>query len=234
MINKLKFPVVTTWAISHIIDEKNKFKIGTWGTHGTRFSNFAVQNSDLISIGSRLDTKATGSPINTFAREAKKIVVDIDKTELNKFKKFKLNIDIKVNEDLKIFTKNLLKYNFNYKNDLNPWYEKIKNWKKNIQFVKKYFNEKLINPYVFIDHLSDLIKENKSIVVDTGCAVAWTMQGFKFKKNQILLHDFNNTAMGWSIPASISIALATKKEVVVIIGDGSFSFMMQELSMLKT
>ena len=54
------------------------------------------------------------SPINTFAREAKKIVVDIDKTELNKFKKFKLNIDIKVNEDLKIFTKNLLKYNFFY------------------------------------------------------------------------------------------------------------------------
>ena len=90
----------------------------------------------------------------------KKIVVDIDKTELNKFKKFKLNIDIKVNEDLKIFTKNLLKYNFNYKNDLNPWYEKIKNWKKNIQFVKKYFNEKLINPYVFIDHCQILLRKN--------------------------------------------------------------------------
>jgi len=235
LINKLKFPVVTTWAISHIIDEKNKLKIGTWGTHGSRFSNFAVQNSDLIlSIGSRLDTKATGSPINTFAREAKKIVVDIDKTELNKFKKFKLNIDVKVNEDLKIFTKNLLKYNFNYKNDFNTWYKKIKNWKKKYPICKKeYFNEKLINPYVFIDYLSDLIKENKSIVVDTGCAIAWTMQGFKFKKNQVLLHDFNNTAMGWSIPASISIALATKKEVVVIIGDGSLSFMMQELSMLK-
>ena len=36
LINKLKFPVVTTWAISHIIDEKNKFKIGTWGTHGMK------------------------------------------------------------------------------------------------------------------------------------------------------------------------------------------------------
>ena len=77
------------------------------------------------------------------------------------------------------------------------------------------------------------MKENTSIIVDTGCAIAWTMQGFKFKKNQILLHDFNNTAMGWSIPAAIATALATKKEVIVIIGDGSLSFMLQELSLIK-
>ena len=69
IIKRLNFPVVTTWAMSHILDDKNKLKVGTWGTHGSRYANFAVQNSDLIlSLGSRLDTKATGSPINTFAR----------------------------------------------------------------------------------------------------------------------------------------------------------------------
>ena len=41
-----------------------------------RHANFAVQNADLIiSFGSRLDTKATETPIDTFARGAKKIVL---------------------------------------------------------------------------------------------------------------------------------------------------------------
>ncbi len=235
IIKKLNFPVVTTWAMSHILDDKNKLKVGTWGTHGSRYANFAVQNSDLIlSLGSRLDTKATGSPINTFARGAKKIMLDIDKSEIDKFTKFNLKIDLKINQDLKIFCKKFLKYKFKQKTTLIPWHEKIKKWKQKYPICDKlYFSEKKINPYVFIDSLSDVVKENTSIIVDTGCAIAWTMQGFKFKKNQILLHDFNNTAMGWSIPAAIATALATKKEVIAIIGDGSLSFMLQELSLIK-
>ena len=235
IIKKLKFPVVTTWAMSHILDDKNKLKVGTWGTHGSRYANFAVQNSDLIlSLGSRLDTKATGSPINTFARNAKKIMLDIDKSEIDKFTKFNLKIDLKINQDLKIFSKQFIKYKFKHKVDLTSWYKKINEWKKKYPICKKiYFHEKKINPYVFIDNLSDVVKKNTSIIVDTGCAIAWTMQGFKFKKKQILLHDFNNTAMGWSIPAAIAAALATNKEVIVIIGDGSLSFMLQELSLIK-
>ena len=46
-------------------------------------SNFAVQNADLIiSFGSKLDTKSTGTPVTTFAREAWKCVIDIDEFEL--------------------------------------------------------------------------------------------------------------------------------------------------------
>ncbi len=74
IIKKMGIPFVTTWALAHLRPQSDKYKIGTWGTHGTRFANFAVQNADLIiSIGSRLDTKATGSPIDTFARGAKKL-----------------------------------------------------------------------------------------------------------------------------------------------------------------
>ena len=75
-----------------------------------RHANFAVQNADLIiSLGSRLDTKSTGSPITTFAREAKKIMIDIDPSELSKFKSFGLNFQILVQDDLKRFFKNFKK-----------------------------------------------------------------------------------------------------------------------------
>ena len=76
--------------------------MGHGAIHGTRYANFTVQNADLIiSLGSRLDTKATGSPIKTFAREARKIVVDVDQFELDKFKKFGLKIDLKIRSDAK-------------------------------------------------------------------------------------------------------------------------------------
>ena len=235
LIKKLKFPIVTTWAMAHILPHDHDLKVGTWGTHGSRFANFAVQNSDLVlSLGSRLDTKATGSPINTFARDAKKIVIDIDKSELNKFKKFGLKVDLKINQDLKKFCKDFLKLKYQNKFVYNDWYKRINEWKIKYPIcLKNYYLERNINPYVFVDYLSDLVKENRYIIVDTGCAIAWTMQGFKFKKNQILLHDFNNTAMGWSIPAAIATAFEKKKQVIVITGDGSFSFMLQELSLIK-
>ena len=71
------------------------------GTHGNR-RNFAVQNADLIiSFGSRLDTKSTGSPVSTFARNATKIVVDVDPSELSKFSEFGLEIDRLVLQDLR-------------------------------------------------------------------------------------------------------------------------------------
>ena len=67
LLNKLNIPFVPTWAIADILPSEHPLYVGTFGTHGTRAANFAIQNSDLvISIGSRLDTK-TLQPQNTFA-----------------------------------------------------------------------------------------------------------------------------------------------------------------------
>lgn len=237
LIKKLGFPVVTTWGAAHIIESKFSLNAGTWGTHGTRFANFAVQNADLIiSIGSRLDTKATGSPINTFARGAKKIVVDIDQFELDKFEKFGLKIDLKIKADAKKIISNLLKIKIKtQKKQVNLWNNKINLWKTKYPIIsKKYYYEKKINPYVFIKELSSQCKDDELIFADTGCSIAWIMQSFRFKKNQLLFHDFNNTAMGWALPAAIAGSLAKnkKKRVIAIIGDGSFQLNIQELATL--
>ena len=100
--------------------------------------------------------------------------------------------------------------------------------------LPKYYKEKEVNPYVFIDQISNELKKDDIIIVDTGCTVAWTMQAFKFKKGQKLFHDFNNTAMGWSIPAAISASILSKnKRIIVLVGDGSLSFMLHEFSLIK-
>lgn len=237
IIKRFGIPYVTTWALAHLHAQSDKFKIGTWGTHGSRFANFSVQNADLIiSIGSRLDTKATGTPINTFARGAKKVMVDIDKNEINKFKKFDLNIDLKFNVDAKIFINKLLRRKRVHTNkpEIKKWLIQINKWKKKYPILKKeYSKQKFINPYYFIDTLSKCLPSKSIISVDTGCSIAWSMQAFSFKDKQYLFHDFNNTAMGWSIPAAISFALYSKKKIIVITGDGSLSFMLNELSFIS-
>jgi len=233
-INKSHFPVVPTWAMADLLPSTHPSMVGTFGTHGTRFSNFAVQNSDLIlAIGTRLDTKATGSPPNTFAREAKKIVVDIDPHELGKFKKFGLNIDLNISADAKEFLKTL---NSNVgrmeKPDISEWWKQINDWKKKYPVcLPEYYKQKEVNPYVFVKELSKLCLDKDTLIIDTGCTVGWMMQGFDFKRGQRLYHDWNNTAMGWALPASIGASFAMKKgPIICVTGDGSLQMNIQELA----
>src|SRR6185295_1016199 len=74
LARSLGIPVATTWGAIDCISHDDPLMAGGFGTHGTRASNFAVQNADLvISIGSRLDTKATGNPAH-FARAARLVM----------------------------------------------------------------------------------------------------------------------------------------------------------------
>jgi acetolactate synthase I/II/III large subunit len=237
LISNLGFPVVTTWAVADLLPTSHPLSVGTFGTHGTRYANFAVQNADLIfSIGSRLDTKATGSPMTSFARAAKKIILDIDCSELSKFQKFKMKTTLLIHSDAKKFLGML-----NLKRDIKKssrgrqisnWLEQIKIWKQKYPIcTSKYYAEEEINPYVFIKTLSSCCDKDSIIVVDTGCTLAWTMQAFEFKSNQRIYHDWNNTAMGWALPASIGACFASERRpVICLVGDGSLQMNIQELS----
>jgi acetolactate synthase-1/2/3 large subunit len=234
LIEALDVPVAPTWGVADILPAAHPLNVGTFGTHGTRHANFAVQNADFIlSLGSRLDTKATGSPPYWFARNAVKAVVDIDECELNKFDRYGLGIDVPIHANVREFVDAALsRLNSINKPDITRWKKKIANWKAAYPICRAdYFVEKFTNPYVFVQILSSELKEGDVIVVDTGCAIAWMMQGFEFKPNQRLFHDWNYTAMGWSLPASVAASLASpKRSIVCITGDGSLMMNIQELA----
>lgn len=234
LAEKLGFPIAPTWAAADIVPHDHPLLIGTFGTHGTRFANLAVQNADLIlSIGSRLDTKATGSPVNTFARGAAKIVVDIDAGELAKFPGFGLSIDLPIRAHARQFVSALrARLDGVESADVSAWVERIGRWKRDYPICPaEYYAETDVNPYVFVKELSRLAGEGDTLVLDTGCALAWMMQGFEFKRCQRLFHDFNNTAMGWALPASVGASLANNgRPVLCVVGDGSLQMSIQELA----
>jgi acetolactate synthase-1/2/3 large subunit len=234
----LNIPIVLTWGGADIIPYDHPLYVGTFGTHGTRHANFAVQNADLvISLGSRLDTKSTGSPINSFARCAKKIVVDIDAAELGKFERFNLPIDVLINDCLQNFFKIFLSLNLNeFQKEYHDWFEKIEFWRSVTLRLgsskSKVFSG--VDPYCFIKYFSLSLEEGSRVFVDTGCSIAWIMQGGTFSSQVRVFHDFNNTAMGWALPAAIGSYFANKSgSIYCVVGDGSFMMTMHELGTLK-
>jgi acetolactate synthase-1/2/3 large subunit len=230
-LDNIGIPVAPTWAVADYLPFDSPLLIGTFGTHGTRHANFAIQNADLVlSIGSRLDTKATGSPINTFARDAKKIVIDIDNNELCKFGKLGLEIDLLINADAKTFQ--AMNQQDLVKRDNSEWLKQIKTWKKRFPVCPDtYYEDNNVNPYVFVKELSKECRESDTILLDTGCTLPWMMQAFEFKSGQRLFHDWNNTAMGWGVPAAIAASLAhPARRVICITGDGSLQMNIQELA----
>ncbi len=232
-IDRLGIPVALTWAVMDLLPGDHPLNTGGFGVSSTRRGNFAIQNADLVlSVGSRLDTHATGTPINTFAREAKKIVVDIDASELAKFPKQGMKIDLPINADAKDFLAGAIAKLGKLKlKDLEPWRKRILKWRKDLPVcLPEFRKEKTVNPYVFLEALSKETREGDILIPDTGANLVQTFQGICLKENQKAFSAFNNTPMGYSLAASIGACFANDgKRILCIIGDGGFQLNIQEL-----
>jgi acetolactate synthase-1/2/3 large subunit len=232
LIEKLDIPVVPSWGAMDVLPHNHSLFVEGFGVSHNRAGNFTVQNSDLIiSLGSRLDTRQVGAKAETFAREAKKIVVDIDSVEL--YKKRGMVIDVDINYDLNDFL-NVMEGEVNRipKRDISSWKEKIKDWKERYLICPpKYFKQKdKVNPYVFMYVLSKESKEGDIVIGDTGDNLTWMMQGFEVKKDQKLFSAFGNSPMAYALPASVGASLALDKNpIICITGDGGFKMGAKEL-----
>lgn len=234
-VERLGMPVVPTWAMRDFLPSDHPLVVGAFGTHGTRYGNFAVQNADLIvAIGARLDTHEVGSPLSSFAREAKKIIVDIDPAELRKFPRFGMPVEVPIQAHARAFllaALERLRRGF-APQDLTSWTQRIADWKARYPICPPAYDEDQdVNPYVFVKILAQESAEGDTMFLDTGCAVAWMMQAFEFKKGQRCFHAFNNTPMGYGLPASIGASIALgRKPVTLVTGDGSLQMNIQELA----
>ena len=218
-------PVAPTWAALDVLPCDDPLFIGSFGTHGTRYGNFAVQNADLIiAVGTRLDSKATGSPPSSFAPKAKIIMVDIDLAEIRKFEKLGLKV-----EGICRDAKSWLRENTDFSDCANcdEWLGRINDWKRRYP-ICPYTDP--MNPYVLIKELSRILEPGEIICCDTGCAVAWMSQAFEFKRDQRFIHAWNQTPMGYGLPAAVGAHYATGKRVVLVTGDGSIMVNVGELA----
>jgi acetolactate synthase I/II/III large subunit len=233
-IDESGLPFVLTWGASGLAPSKHPNFVGYFGTHGDRHANFVIQNSDLVlSVGARLDTKATGTPMNSFAREATKIVVDIDAFELSKFERFGLKIELGIVSDAKTFLESLAGKVWR---PVDPAWAEYRHMVQDAcgRFEAEARKSDGVNPYEFVSELSLASPADLDVIVDTGCALPYVMSSFEVREGIRLFHDFNNTAMGWSIPATLGISRSNPaRQTTTIVGDGSLLMGIHDLMSLS-
>jgi len=231
LIRKYKIPYVSSWNASDLLPTADPLYAGRIGVAGQRGGNLAMQNCDcLLALGSHLSLPLIGANINTFAREAKKIVVDIDPVELDFIRS---NIDLPIAADVKIFLQELLKGLEKTKQpELSWWRQKCLKYKSYNAVPKAWEKQKkYVNPYVFVDLLSDQLDKNDVVVVDGGgTALYMSFQGTKIKQGQRLIVSGGIAAMGTGLPESIGACFANgRKRTICMTGDGSIQLNIQEL-----
>lgn len=228
---KFKIPVVTPYLGIDTMQHDLFQYIGKTGNKGDRSANLAMQNSDLIiSIGSSLHVTVTGFVYEYFAREAKKIVVDIDETS---HKKPTIKIDQFILSDAKKFLEKILKSLENKEFNFSEWVEQCNVWKKKYPVCLPEYKQIKgeINSYVFVDALCKHSKENDIFVSDAGGTFFITSQVIQLTKpGQRYIPSSGMATMGFTLPAAIGISVATNKgRVLASTGDGSFQQNIQEL-----
>ncbi len=231
-IETYKIPCVVSFHGTDLINHSSKYYIGKIGLLGDRAGNFCMQNCDLlISVGCRLSQGITGYNINWFAREAKKVIIDIDDEELNKdYVKF----DLKINMDL---TKFFNSFDFtNINKNYNDWILKCNIWKNKWinEMPLNYLNDTDgVNPYYVLNNLYKIDIDNKITVCSAGSIVTnlWHMISIKDNDRFIISSQGD---MGFELPASIGCQIAfPNKKIICVVGDGSIQLNIQELQTIK-
>ena len=230
-IEKNNLPIATTWNAADIIPNDHRLFVGRPGTFAGRGVNFAVQKCDLyIAIGTRLPFAITGYNSKDYARNAFKVMVDIDSKELNKKS---LDINLKVNMDAKKILFELSKHKIKNNEKFNDWISICQNWNKRFPVIdsKYQYQKKYVNSYFFVDVFSNLLKNNSVILTDMGLSFVGTYQAFKVKKGQKLFTNSGHAPMGWGLPASIGASIANKrKKTYLLTGEGGLQMNIQEFA----
>lgn len=236
LVERLGIPVALTWATKDFFPSYHPLVIEGFGISSTRYGNFAVQNADMIlAIGTRLDTHES-SNLSSFARKAKKVIVDIDRGELEKLEREGMNERVLIGHDVGDFLSSFEEATQNFRTgNLETWIEKINHWKQKYPICPDECFQQTgnVNPYAFMEVLSRQSKEGDIIITDAGATLTWTMQGFRVKEGQRLITAFNNSPMGYSLPAAIGAYFASGKPITCTMGDGSLQMNVQELATVR-
>ena len=231
VVDLLGVPVQTAMGGNDVIHSDHELFFGRPSVTGDRSSNFIVQNSDvLLAIGARLGVRTVSYLFKAFAREAYRIVVDVDSAEL---KKPTIYPDMPVHCDAKILLEEMARLlRGNPLPRKNEWIEWCRERRRRYPSVTEEWRAQ--KDFVNSFHLADTLTRESSaddvFVLANGAANTCTFQAAKLKKGQRLFTNSGCASMGYDLPAAIGACFANeRKRVICIAGDGSIQMNLQEL-----
>lgn len=235
---ELNIPCFRTWNAKDIITNDFVNFGGDVGTYGGRGRNFAVQNSDLlISIGSRISGRITGGKPETFARAARKWMIDMDPANLiGDLQQVKMDVNILA--DARKFTSEFIEFVQESHPALRPphwqfekWMNTVKAWRDKYDPINIHKDVKCegVNPYIFMRKLSDMCSVNDVIVSDCGGNQVIFAHAFETKNGQRCFTNNGNSPMGFSMCGALGAWFAQQKKIRNIVINKSRQMGMKKL-----
>lgn len=232
MVEQFKLPTVTTLKGIGALPSSHPYNLGMLGMHGTKASNIAVQECDvLMVVGARFDDRATGN-LQQFAPKAKVIHIDCDPAEVSKLRRADISLLGSMPSILESLSKGL---------EASLQDAQTHEWRQQCLANKQEFafDYQAPIPTIFapalLRKLSERCQDSKTtITCDVGQHQMWVAQHMQFNRSRDHLSSGGLGAMGYGLPAAIGAKFSRPDHTVInVSGDGSIMMNIQELATLK-
>ena len=237
LIERLGFPVALTWAALDLMADDHPLRIGPFGVYGPRLGNFAIQNADLlVCLGTRLSQNVTGGLLDTFAREARHRHGRCRARRTRQVRRPRHRRSTSRSRRASTIRAGLAGADRQRSvATLADWHHgsRAGGALPTIVLHRVPPARAMSMPIILSTDLSDILPEDELIFVDTGGNLTWTCNGLRAKRRQRVMSAWNNTPMGYALPArSAPLRLPKRPGVTCIVGDGGLMICLAELSTL--
>jgi len=226
-LEKADIPAGRTMLGLSALPSNHPLNVGMLGMHGNYAVNLKEQECDvLIAIGMRFSDRVTGNT-KTYAKQAKIIHLDIDRSEIDKNVKTDVAVVADCKESLPAITALLNKNNH-------------QEWRDSFKELDQKERTKVIEPAIhpadgpllmgeIVNAVAEQAPNGSVLVTDVGQNQLFATRYFKYTQNRSICTSGGLGTMGYGMPAAIGATFATDRTVCCFMGDGGFQMNIQEL-----
>jgi acetolactate synthase-1/2/3 large subunit len=226
-VHTSNIPVAMTLLGIGCFPASDPLNLGMMGMHGEAWVNNAIQQADLlIAVGMRFDDRVTGD-LRVYARNARKIHIEVDRAEINKNVKVDAAIIGDAGETLAALLPHV------HERDHSGWLKHIAELKGDsaVRDIQSLPDSGHLYAAHVINDLWKVTGGNAIVVTDVGQHQMWEAQYYHHNAPRTLITSGGLGTMGFALPAAIGAKLARPDaEVWVVVGDGGFQMTMCELA----
>jgi acetolactate synthase-1/2/3 large subunit len=227
-LEKADIPAGRTMLGLSALPSNHPLNVGMLGMHGNYAVNLKEQECDvLIAIGMRFSDRVTGNT-KTYAKQAKIIHLDIDRSEIDKSVKTHVAVVADCKESLPTLTELIKKNNH-------------QEWRDSFKELDQKEREKVIEPAIHpkegpllmgevVNAIAELADDNAVLVTDVGQNQLFATRYFKYYNKRSVCTSGGLGTMGYGMPAAIGATFgAPDRQICCFMGDGGFQMCIEEL-----
>ena len=227
-LEKADIPAGRTMLGLSALPSNHPLNVGMLGMHGNYAVNLKEQECDvLVAIGMRFSDRVTGN-LATYAKQAKVIHLDIDKSEIDKNVKTDVAVVADCKESLPAITALLSKNSH-------------QEWRDSFKPLDEKERVKVIEPAIHptegpllmgevVNAVAEQAADDAVLVTDVGQNQLFATRYFKYHHKRSICTSGGLGTMGYGMPAAIGATFgAPGREVVCFMGDGGFQMCIEEL-----